>query len=204
MAVKRNKQDKEELRERIVGAATLAFTKSGVRNVRMDDIAVSLSISKRTLYELFRDKEQLLLEVMKCYWQEMSNYMAEVISRTENVLEIKQFAVSDVNGVFSLATHSVFNCRNIGDKVVIVNIFNVNLRFIHACICVKTAVVAVLRLYSKVNCLVFAVLQVISDICDLVSCSVFNNLFCSVEFFLGVVGVVFVGQLYSKVSCRSA
>ena len=88
MAVKRNKQDKEELRERIVGAATLAFTKSGVRNVRMDDIAVSLSISKRTLYELFRDKEQLLLEVMKCYWQEMSNYMAEVISRTENVLEI--------------------------------------------------------------------------------------------------------------------
>lgn len=25
---------------------------------------------------------------MKCYWQEMSNYMAEVISRTENVLEI--------------------------------------------------------------------------------------------------------------------
>lgn len=88
MAVKRNKQDKEELRERIVGAATLAFTKSGVRNVRMDDIAVSLSISKRTLYELFRDKEQLLLEVMKSYWQEMSNYMAEVISRTENVLEI--------------------------------------------------------------------------------------------------------------------
>lgn len=88
MAVKRNKQDKEELKQRIVEAAALAFIKSGIRNVRMDDIAVSLSISKRTLYELFRDKEQLLLEVVKHYWQEMGDYMSKIISRTENVLEI--------------------------------------------------------------------------------------------------------------------
>ena len=88
MAVRRNRQDKEELKQRIVLAAESAFTKSGVRNVRMDDIAVSLSISKRTLYELFRDKEQLLLEVVRRHWQEMSDYMAEIISRTENVLEI--------------------------------------------------------------------------------------------------------------------
>ena len=88
MAVRRNKQDKEELKQRIVLAAESAFTKSGIRNVRMDDLAVSLSISKRTLYELFRDKEQLLLEVVRCHWQDMSDYMAEIISRTEDVLEI--------------------------------------------------------------------------------------------------------------------
>ncbi len=76
------------MKQRIVLAAESAFTKSGIRNVRMDDLAVSLSISKRTLYELFRDKEQLLLEVVRCHWQDMSDYMAEIISRTEDVLEI--------------------------------------------------------------------------------------------------------------------
>ena len=33
----------------------------------MDDIATGLSISKRTLYELFHDKEDLLLDVMKLH-----------------------------------------------------------------------------------------------------------------------------------------
>ena len=33
----------------------------------MDDIAADLSISKRTLYELFHDKEDLLLDVMRLH-----------------------------------------------------------------------------------------------------------------------------------------
>lgn len=88
MAVKRKKQDKEALKCRIVEAASQAFTKQGVRSVHMDDLAISLSISKRTLYELFNDKEQLLLEVIRLHWQETNNYMLEIISGTENVLEI--------------------------------------------------------------------------------------------------------------------
>ena len=79
MAVRRNRQDKEELKQRIVLEAESDFTKSGVRNVGMDDIAVSLSISTRTLYELFRAKEQLMLEVVRRHWQAMSDYMAAVI-----------------------------------------------------------------------------------------------------------------------------
>lgn len=87
-AVKRNRGDKENLRKQVVLKAAQAFAKSGIKNVRMDDIAYSLSISKRTLYELFHDKEQLLLEVIRVHRQEMNEYLAEVASNAENALEV--------------------------------------------------------------------------------------------------------------------
>lgn len=49
-----------ELRERIITAATEAFTSKGIKSITMDDIAAALGISKRTLYEVFSDKESLL------------------------------------------------------------------------------------------------------------------------------------------------
>lgn len=52
---------KQFLSQRIIAAANEAFTSRGIRAVKMDDLAKSLSISKRTLYEIFDDKEQLLL-----------------------------------------------------------------------------------------------------------------------------------------------
>ncbi|MDE6806984.1 MAG: TetR/AcrR family transcriptional regulator, partial [Prevotella sp.] len=39
------------LKDRIVEKAFQLFTQQGIRAVKMDDIAHSLSISKRTLYE---------------------------------------------------------------------------------------------------------------------------------------------------------
>lgn len=38
------------------------FKLKGVRSVKMDDIAQKLSISKRTLYEIYKNKQELLLE----------------------------------------------------------------------------------------------------------------------------------------------
>lgn len=54
----------------------------------MDDIAADLSISKRTLYELFHDKEDLLLDVMRLHREEMKKSMEEIASKAENVLEV--------------------------------------------------------------------------------------------------------------------
>lgn len=68
--------------------AVKAFFSQGIRTVHMDDIAASLSISKRTLYELFHDKQQLLLEVMCSQRNEMHSYMEKVASKAENVLEV--------------------------------------------------------------------------------------------------------------------
>ena len=54
---KRKRTDKKLIRMQVIKAAAEAFSQKGIKNVRMDDIASSLSISKRTLYELFADKE---------------------------------------------------------------------------------------------------------------------------------------------------
>lgn len=86
--VKKVKCDRKELRQRVLAVAARAFAVHGIRNVRMDDIAGSLSISKRTLYELFTDKKQLLLEIMLEHHREMHLYIAEVASRAENALEV--------------------------------------------------------------------------------------------------------------------
>ena len=51
-----------ELRERIILAAVELFTTNGIKSITMDEIAASLGISKRTLYEVFPDKETLLEE----------------------------------------------------------------------------------------------------------------------------------------------
>lgn len=36
------------------------FAEQGIKSIRMDDIARALAVSKRTLYEMFKDKEELL------------------------------------------------------------------------------------------------------------------------------------------------
>lgn len=76
------------VKEHVIAAAAKAFMQKGIRTVRMDDIAVGLSISKRTLYELFHDKEDLLLDVMKLHREGMQEYMTQVASKAENVLEV--------------------------------------------------------------------------------------------------------------------
>lgn len=88
MAVKRVKKNRSELRNEVLQQAVKAFFSLGIRNVHMDDIAASLSISKRTLYELFQDKRQLLLEVMRFQRNEMHDYMAKIASKAENALEV--------------------------------------------------------------------------------------------------------------------
>ena len=48
---------RESLHDRILDVAMSLFLEHGIRAVRMDDIANHLSISKRTLYEVFSNKE---------------------------------------------------------------------------------------------------------------------------------------------------
>ncbi len=53
---------RQELKSKILEVAMREFITQGIRKIKMDDIAHMLRISKRTLYEIFADKESLLLE----------------------------------------------------------------------------------------------------------------------------------------------
>lgn len=77
-----------ELRERIITEAIDAFTKNGIRNITMDDIANRLAISKRTLYEIFKDKEDLLIACVIRQQKEIEEFLIKVSAESENVLEV--------------------------------------------------------------------------------------------------------------------
>ena len=79
---------KANLRERIIVKATQAFTTHGIKSITMDDIATSLGISKRTLYEVFADKEALLKECLLKVQHDRDQYLKEVLSKSNNVLEV--------------------------------------------------------------------------------------------------------------------
>ena len=77
-----------KLREKIIGTAAGLFEQNGIRGVTMDDIAASLGISKRTLYEIFADKETLLVECVRKDQEERDKYLKQVRDNSANVLEV--------------------------------------------------------------------------------------------------------------------
>lgn len=77
-----------ELKERIIVTATEAFTSKGIKSITMDDIATTLGMSKRTLYEVFEDKESLLKDCILKVQTERDRYLQEVYEQSHNVLEV--------------------------------------------------------------------------------------------------------------------
>ena len=84
----KEKNGKKEIREQIVETAQQLFIEHGIKDVKMDDIAAQLSISKRTIYELFNDKEQLLREVLELQNKKMRENGKETIRSSKHILEI--------------------------------------------------------------------------------------------------------------------
>ncbi|MBS1564970.1 MAG: helix-turn-helix transcriptional regulator, partial [Bacteroidetes bacterium] len=53
-----------DIRERIRDKAHELFMQYGIRSVSMDDIATHLGMSKKTIYQYFSDKDELVDEVL--------------------------------------------------------------------------------------------------------------------------------------------
>lgn len=79
--------DKPALRERIINVSMMLFKQHGIKQVRMDDVASELGISKKTLYSAFADKEAILLEVVKLTSASFCEGIKETLLSSTNVLE---------------------------------------------------------------------------------------------------------------------
>lgn len=60
----------------------------GIKSVRMDDVAQSLGMSKRTLYEMFGDKEELIFESVKYISEKRPREVLAQIEPSQNSLEM--------------------------------------------------------------------------------------------------------------------
>ena len=76
-----------EVRDRILVESGRLFGKYGIRTMTMDALAEELGISKRTIYERFKDKDTLLLEVIRYYKNLTQEESLKLIEQSDNAIE---------------------------------------------------------------------------------------------------------------------
>ena len=85
---------RREVKQRILELAMEEFLSVGVRAVKMDYIAQKLGISKRTLYEIYNNKEDLLLEGLMLKHDQQDKVMHDFMAEGHNVMEVLAFFMS--------------------------------------------------------------------------------------------------------------
>ncbi|MCE2773152.1 MAG: TetR/AcrR family transcriptional regulator [Bacteroidetes bacterium] len=76
-----------EPKERILHAAAELFFRYGIKSITMDEIAKHLSMSKKTIYQFFRDKDEIVHELLaKDLTQHMCDF-TEISQTSNNVVE---------------------------------------------------------------------------------------------------------------------
>lgn len=73
---------KAELREQILNATMQVFNEKGLK-FTMDDIASNLSISKKTIYTVFRDKQTLFVEMVDFCFDSIKKSEMAIIENEE-------------------------------------------------------------------------------------------------------------------------
>jgi Transcriptional regulator len=94
--------EETEVKDKILKGAEKLFLKYGIRSVSMDDISRHLAVSKKTLYQHFADKDELVTMVSKLH-----------IERT--MKEFDQLHHQSGNAIEELANISVCMRRNMED-----------------------------------------------------------------------------------------
>lgn len=84
--------ERTETRERILHAAHELFYKYGIRSITMDDIAKHLSVSKKTIYRYFKEKDKI---VYACCANDLNNHYNDC----EQIFNESKDAVHEIIGV---------------------------------------------------------------------------------------------------------
>lgn len=92
---------KSDNHDAIVRHALEMFKMRGIKGVRMEDVSKELKISKRTLYEKFNDKEDLLLECVKLNADIQREKYAAFMEGSDNVMAILCFFLKNALEEFS-------------------------------------------------------------------------------------------------------
>ena len=71
-------------REVVIKRAAEMIAELGVKSLRVDDVAHDLAISKRTLYEMFGDKEELLYHSVKHLFQIEAKDIQSVVADSQS------------------------------------------------------------------------------------------------------------------------
>ncbi|MBP9689364.1 MAG: TetR/AcrR family transcriptional regulator, partial [Bacteroidia bacterium] len=72
-----------EVKDKILTEAELLFMRYGFKSITMDDVAREIGVSKKTLYQFFADKNDLVNQCVEHYLDTMNNICTNVINNKE-------------------------------------------------------------------------------------------------------------------------
>lgn len=83
-------------REKVVEQVSTMIREFGLKSVRMDDVSNALGMSKRTLYEMFGDKEEMLYESLCHMMDESLRRLSQHMQAYDSMLEILLMSVREL------------------------------------------------------------------------------------------------------------
>ncbi|MBV2246619.1 MAG: TetR/AcrR family transcriptional regulator [Lentimicrobium sp.] len=115
-----------ETRNKIIEKASELFLVMGVKNITMDQIASEAGVSKRTIYELFKDKDDLVIQSLREMIIYNNKQMLGIIAQAQHVIEaifmiIKRetmhrkgytrIFIEDIRKYYSRVNESLYSCK---------------------------------------------------------------------------------------------
>ena len=72
-----------EIKDKILTEAELLFMRYGFKSITMDDVARELGVSKKTLYQFFSDKNDLVNQCVEHYLETMNTMCCSVVENKD-------------------------------------------------------------------------------------------------------------------------
>lgn len=78
---------KEKDYDALLGRIIPIILKNGLKQTTMDSVAAALGMSKRTLYEIFESKSEMIMEVIGAMERQRQDYVSHAFKTSDNVME---------------------------------------------------------------------------------------------------------------------
>ncbi len=97
-----------ETKDRILKAALELFFRYGIKSITMDDIAKHLSMSKKTIYQFFSDKDELVHSLFMQSLEEDERDFVAISEKAANVVEEVFMFMRKMHEIFDTINPNIF------------------------------------------------------------------------------------------------
>jgi TetR/AcrR family transcriptional regulator, cholesterol catabolism regulator len=97
-----------DTKDRILHAAFELFFRYGIKSVTMDDIAKHLSMSKKTIYQFFRDKDEVVHTLLEKELSKHGDEFRQITTDASNVVEEVFTHMKKMHNMFEQINPNIF------------------------------------------------------------------------------------------------
>lgn len=95
-----HEEKKSEFGKRIAEVGFSLFRQYGVRAITLDEIALQLGISKKTIYEHFTGKDELVTEILRQRIGQVQTHFTELTAKARDAIEANLLMIQFLDGLF--------------------------------------------------------------------------------------------------------